>query len=158
MAAVLSIDTTTNQRLAAMGGRGVADETQPRRNAWGGLFPVVLRQLMGRWKRERGGTGLGLERLPLAKPTQQPAENSTSDGATWRGSEGSAIALILGRSSWEKVKKWNKPGGTVDYPAHPRLICLFVSVSSDITFNYSAKHLFNSYDQSYSRDILVLTP
>ncbi len=43
-AAVLSIDTSTNRRLAAMGGGGVADETQLRRNSgvdyslpfWGG--------------------------------------------------------------------------------------------------------------------------
>ncbi len=34
-------------------------------------------------KKEReGGVGLGLKRLPLAEPTQQPAENSTGDGAT----------------------------------------------------------------------------
>jgi hypothetical protein len=32
-------------------------------------------------KREREGLGLGLERAPLAKPTQQPTKNSTSDGA-----------------------------------------------------------------------------
>jgi len=32
-------------------------------------------------KREREGPGLGLERPPLAKPTQQPTKNSTSDGA-----------------------------------------------------------------------------
>jgi hypothetical protein len=37
---------------------------------------------MGRQKRERGGAGLGLKRSPLAEPTQQPAENSTGDGAT----------------------------------------------------------------------------
>ena len=37
---------------------------------------------MGRQKRERGGAGLGLKRPPLAEPTQQPAENSTGDGAT----------------------------------------------------------------------------
>ncbi len=61
---------------------GVADETRPRRNAWGGLFPVVLGRQMGRQKRERGGPGLGLKRPPLAEPTQQPAENSTVNGAT----------------------------------------------------------------------------
>ena len=45
-------------------------------------FPVAVG---GEWgdekEREREGPGLGLERLPLAKPTQQPTENSTSDGA-----------------------------------------------------------------------------
>ena len=81
MAAVLSIDTTTDRRSAAMGG-GIAGEMPPRRNVWGGLFPVVLGQQMGRRKKERGGPGLGLKRPPLAEPTQQPAENSTSNGAT----------------------------------------------------------------------------
>jgi hypothetical protein len=33
-------------------------------------------------ERERGGAGLGLKRLPLAEPTQQPAKNSTGDGTT----------------------------------------------------------------------------
>jgi hypothetical protein len=37
---------------------------------------------MGRQNRERGGAGLGLKRPPLAEPTQQPAKNSTGDGAT----------------------------------------------------------------------------
>ncbi len=37
---------------------------------------------MGRQKKERGGADLGLKRPPLAEPTQQPAENSTGNGAT----------------------------------------------------------------------------
>ena len=39
------------------------------------------------------------------------------------------------------------PGGAVGYPAQPRLIAESVSPLSDITFNYSAEHLFNSYNQ-----------
>jgi hypothetical protein len=54
VAAVFSIDTTTNQSLAAAGGGGVGDETQPRRNAWGGLFPVVWGGKWGDEKIERG--------------------------------------------------------------------------------------------------------
>jgi hypothetical protein len=44
------------------------------------IFPVVLG---GEWgnQREREGPGLGLKQLPLAKPTQQPTKNNTSDGA-----------------------------------------------------------------------------
>ena len=87
-AAVLSIDTSTNRRLAAMGGGGVADEMRPRRNAWGGLFSAVLGWRMGRPKREREGPGLGLKRPPLSEPMQQPTENSTSGAvaaaARWR--------------------------------------------------------------------------
>ncbi len=33
-------------------------------------------------EREGAGAGLGLKRPPLAEPTQQPAENSTGNGAT----------------------------------------------------------------------------
>jgi hypothetical protein len=36
---------------------------------------------MGQPKKEKEGPGLGLKRLPLAKPTQQPTKNNTSDGA-----------------------------------------------------------------------------
>ena len=36
---------------------------------------------------------------------------------------------------------WNKPGGTVVYPAHPRLICHSVLQSvHQISFNYSAEN------------------
>ncbi len=42
---VLSIDTTTNQRLAAAGG-GIGDKMQQKLNVWGGLFPVVW---CGKW-------------------------------------------------------------------------------------------------------------
>ncbi len=82
MAAVLSItQQPTEDRMQSWGG-GFADEMRPRRNAWGGLFSVILGRRMGRQKRVRGGAGLGLKRPPLAEPTQQPAENSTGDGAT----------------------------------------------------------------------------
>ena len=47
-----------------------------------GQWPWRDSKRMGRQKRERGGAGLGLKRPPLAEPTQQPAENSTGDGAT----------------------------------------------------------------------------
>jgi len=50
---------------------------------------------MGQQKRERGGPGLGLERLPLAKSTQQPTENSTIDGA----------------DIWEEIRPWRNVGG-----------------------------------------------
>ena len=50
---------------------------------------------MGRRKREREGPGLGLERLPLAKPTQQPTKNSTSEGED-----------IL-----EEIRPWQNVGG-----------------------------------------------
>ena len=62
----MSIDTTTSRRSAEVGG-GRFDEMQPRRNAWGELFPVVLG---GEWgdqrERERKGPGVGLKRPPLA--------------------------------------------------------------------------------------------
>jgi len=45
----LSIDTTTSRRLAEAGG-GQFDETRPRRNARGELFPVVLG---GKWGDEK---------------------------------------------------------------------------------------------------------
>ena len=50
---------------------------------------------MGRRKREREGPGLGLERPPLAKPTQQPTKNSTSDGA----------------DIWDEIRPWRNVGG-----------------------------------------------
>jgi len=78
-----------------MGG-GVADETRPRRNAWGGLFPAVLGWRMGRPKREREGPGLGLKRPPLAEPMQQPTENSTSGAAAAAERGGAAVAAAAG--------------------------------------------------------------
>jgi hypothetical protein len=48
-----SIDTTTNRRLTAAGRGGVGDETRPRRNKWGGLFPVVWGGKWGDKKIER---------------------------------------------------------------------------------------------------------
>ncbi len=80
MAAVLSIDTTTNQRLAAMGGGALLMKCNQGGTRGVDFFLLFWGDKWGD-KKERGG-GLGLKRPPLAKPTQQPAENSTSDGAT----------------------------------------------------------------------------
>ena len=59
----MSIETTTNQRLAEAGGDG--DKMHPIQNAWGGLFPVVLG---GKWsnliEREGEGPGNGLKQPP----------------------------------------------------------------------------------------------
>jgi hypothetical protein len=63
---------------------------------------------MGRRKREREGPGLGLERPPRAKPTQQPTENSTSNGA----------------DIWEEIRPWRNVGGE-------RLPVDFVGYSND---------------------------
>jgi len=63
---------------------------------------------MGRRKREREGPGLGLERPSLAKPTQQPTENSTINGA----------------DIWEEIRPWRKVGGE-------RLLVDFDGYSSD---------------------------
>ncbi len=67
MAAVLSIDTTTNQRSA---------------EAWGGAMVIFLSfwAVNGATKKEREGPGLGLKRVPLAKTTQQLTKNNTSNG------------------------------------------------------------------------------
>ena len=67
---------------------------------------------MGRRKREREGPGLGLERPPLAKPTQQPTENSTRDGA----------------DIWEEIRPWQNVGGE-------RLPVNFDCYSSDEKYN-----------------------
>ena len=67
---------------------------------------------MGRRKREREGPGLGLERPPLAKPTQQPTENSTRDGT----------------DIWEEIRPWQNVGGE-------RLPVNFDCYSSDEKYN-----------------------
>ena len=62
----MSINTTTNQRLAEAG-EGRCDEMRPRRNAWGELFPVILGSKWGdQREREREGPSVGLKRPPLA--------------------------------------------------------------------------------------------
>ncbi len=74
---------------------------------WDNLF-LSFWAANGATKKERGGAGLGLERLPLAKPTQQPTENSTSDGED-----------IL-----EEIRPWRNVGGE-------RLPVNFVGYSSN---------------------------
>ena len=75
----LFINRHINQPKISCNGGGVADETRLRRNAWGGLFPAVLGWRIGQPKRERKrGRNLGLKRLTLAEPMQQPTQNSTS--------------------------------------------------------------------------------
>ena len=49
----------------------------------------------GATKKEREGPGLSLKRLPLAKPTQQPTKNSTSNGA----------------DIWDEIRTWQNVGG-----------------------------------------------
>ena len=66
----------------------------------------------GEWgnEKEREGPGLSLERPPIAKPTQQPTKNSTSDGADildeirpWRNIGGERLRVDFnGYSSDEK--------------------------------------------------------
>ena len=63
---------------------------------------------MGPHKKEREGPGLSLKRPPLAKPTQQPTKNSTSDGA----------------DIWDKIRPWRNVGGE-------RLPVYFDGYSSD---------------------------
>jgi hypothetical protein len=56
VAAISSSDTTSNQRLDAVGG-GNGDEMRSRRNAWGGFVPVVWGAANGAIKEREGGTG-----------------------------------------------------------------------------------------------------
>jgi hypothetical protein len=46
-------------------------------------------------KKKRQGPGLGLKWPPLAKPTQQPTKNSTSNGV----------------DIWDKIRPWRNVGG-----------------------------------------------
>ena len=60
MAAVLSTDTSINQRLAAMGGEGDDDEMRGGRNAGWDFFPVILGSEWGDEKKRESDRALTL--------------------------------------------------------------------------------------------------
>ena len=108
MAAVLSIGTTTKRRSAEAGGGALVMRRDRGGTRWEDCSCRFGRRI-GQRKKQKEGYGISFKRPPLAETTQQPTDNSNSDGAgiryknrAWRNAWEGRLSIVLDGDSSDK--------------------------------------------------------